>query len=414
MDQIKRDKIKSTLQETRAKRVLQKCRVIQTKVNDSTLNLKSREALFMKFTEAKWLYNHILNLLNDGQNIFKINYKDHKTVQVKNKNDEFELRTLNFLTAWERQHLIQIMTQSIKSLSTKKKRNQKVGKLKFKSEYNSIELGPFSAPQNNRVKIIGIKQHLKLYGLEQIKSEYEIANAKLIKKPSGYYIYITCYEFCKQNNKKLTEDVGIDFGIKSHLTLSNGQIYNASIDESDRLKKLQRKFAKQQKGSNNRFKTLTKIKREYEKMSNKKNDLANKMVYDICSRFDKVFIQDENLSGWHSGLFGKQVQHSVLGRVKSKLREKPNVFVLERNFPSTKMCYNCGTINEIPLSQRIYRCDCGVEEDRDVKAAKTILKVGSIKFNFIPMDDGKFTPVENYSDSLKQESFYISKEISIL
>ena len=86
-------------------------------------------------------------------------------------------------------------------------------------------------------------------------------------------------------------------------------------------------------------------------------------------------MQDENIKGWHKGLFGRQVQNSALGTLKSKLKANLNVIVIDRFFSSTKMCPECGTIKEdITLSDRTFVCDnCGYTEDRDVKAAKTML-----------------------------------------
>jgi len=76
--------------------------------------------------------------------------------------------------------------------------------------------------------------------------------------------------------------------------------------------------------------------------------------------------EDEHLS--------KTVQHSVLGRVKAKLRRKDNVFVLDQWFPTTKRCLSCGTDAAMDLSQRTFVCPkCGETGDRDVHAAKNMI-----------------------------------------
>ena len=99
--------------------------------------------------------------------------------------------------------------------------------------------------------------------------------------------------------------------------------------------------------------------------------------HDITKGRKLIVIQDENIKGWHKGLFGKQVQNSALGTLKAKLIANPNVLVVDRFFPSTKMCPQCGAINEgITLSDRVFACGCGYTEDRDVKAAKTMLLAG--------------------------------------
>ena len=73
-----------------------------------------------------------------------------------------------------------------------------------------------------------------------------------------------------------------------------------SIGESERLKKLQRELFRRVKGSNNRYKTIKLIQREYQKLSNKKKDKANKIVHKLKA-YDCIAMQDEQISNWHKG-----------------------------------------------------------------------------------------------------------------
>ena len=114
----------------------------------------------------------------------------------------------------------------------------------------------------------------------------------------------------------------------------------------------------------------------------------------LLNSYSKIYIQDENIKGWHAGLFGKQVQHSCLGTIKSKLKKSDKVEVIDRFLPTTKLCYRCGCINILGLGDRIYKCKCGLEENRDIKAAKTILLYGLDKIHFtnkIPTERRKST-----------------------
>ena len=175
---------------------------------------------------------------------------------------------------------------------------------------------------------------------------------------------------------------------------------------------MQKKLARQKKGSNNRYKTIQKIRLEYEKLSNKKKDKTNKLVNYLCTKYSTIYMQDENISAWHKGLYGKQVQHSILGNLKSKLEQQPNVQVINRYYPTTKMCYNCAHIhNDITLNDRIFVCpSCGFSEDRDLKAAKTILFIGQCKNTYVPVER-RNTDVEKVSDFLI--SYEIKKHSSV-
>ena len=172
--------------------------------------------------------------------------------------------------------------------------------------------------------------------------------------------------------------VGLDMGIKTMLTTSEGIEYDCKIYHTSRLKKLQRKLSRQVKGSNNYSKTLNSIKVEYEKIANKKNDYANKVVHELLNNYETIVLQDENIKGWHSGLFGKQVQVSCLGRLKASLvslKDSPRVVVIPKSCSTTQLCLgdNCGRLNKMLLSQRMYSCDCGYSAPRDTHSANSMV-----------------------------------------
>ena len=177
----------------------------------------------------------------------------------------------------------------------------------------------------NKVKIAGISGTLLVKTGGQLDNADELANANLIKKADGYYLKVTAFinkENFKDNIKKNGKEIGLDFGVKSSLTTSEGEKIGISIGESDRLKRLQRKMSRQAKGSNNRRKTVNLIQREYLKLSNKKTDTVNKIVHRLKA-YNCIVMQDEQISSWHKGWFGKQVQHSCLGLLKAKLKALP-------------------------------------------------------------------------------------------
>jgi len=180
----------------------------------------------------------------------------------------------------------------------------------------------------------------------QLQIADEFANANLVRKPDGYYLKVTCF-INKENWQVVTtngKEIGLDFGIKSNIMTSEGERLNVSIQESDRLKTLQRELFRRVKGSKNRNKTIKLIRREYQKLSNKKQDRVNKIVHQL-KRYNRIYMQDEQISNWHKGLFGKQIQHSCLGTVKAKLKLLPQTVILDKWIPTTKLCPKCGTVN---------------------------------------------------------------------
>lgn len=108
-------------------------------------------------------------------------------------------------------------------------------------------------------------------------------------------------------------------------------------------------------------------------------------------------MQDENIAGWHKGLFGKKVQHSCLGTIKSKLMALPNIVILDRFIPTTKLCLKCHSVkNDLTLVDRVYECSCGYHEDRDVHAAKNMIEIAKSCFenHLVPTEHREITLME--------------------
>lgn len=385
MSKEKNAQIKATRLATKERRKTQKCFVFSTKINYRKLNKLQKEQLRMLFVEAKWVYNDIISHLQDNE-LSSWNDKK-KSVIVKQKDGSFVEKPLCYIKASHIQAMRDEVRDSLNALAEKKKKGYKVGKLKFKSSCNSIPLRQFG--NTHRIKslikvgITGISSNFRVQGLEQFvdNPNAEIANAKLLKKPDGYYIHWTVYI---DKNKlpviqRSDEVIGIDFGCGTSFTFSDGHKEDFKLREPECLKKLQKSLARKRKTEkdkkhSNQYKSVQrKLERSYQHLANIKNDKANKLCHKLVS-YKQVVIQDENLRGWHKGGHGKAVQHSILGRVKKKLKTMDNVTVLSRFAPTTKLCFHCGEVhNEIKVWDRVFRCDCGVCCDRDIHAAQCMV-----------------------------------------
>lgn len=373
-------RIKEAYLATKAKREHQVCRVFSVKVQENKLNSSQREALKMMFVEAKWMYNHLLNLSKDENiDIFSLKYTDLEEVRHLTKDKEDVVSKLTYLSSQMRQEVLTSIITSIRSLARSRKKGNNVGRLKFISEYNSINLKQcgvsYKITSKNKVKIQGIKKPLKVNGLDQLRrfgDNYELANARLLLKPSGYYIAFTVYTERDHSIKINKPKIGVDFGCQTSFTLSDGRKFNALVEESERLKRLQRRIVRTKKGSNNRWKLRKKLRKAYEHDINRKNDMANKLC-SVLSGY-QVIMQDEQLRAWKRR-HGKKVQHSILGRVKTRLMEKGDTVVLDRFVPTTKLCRDCGFKNDsITVRDREFICpNCGVVYDRDIHAAENMV-----------------------------------------
>jgi putative transposase len=379
MKEIDKVNRRNSILQTREKRKSQVCKVYELKFDASHLSKEKINWLNKLFLEAKWFYNSIIA----SNDVFKFDDKI-KQVTVLNKNKEEEIRNINCLTAQMKQSIKDRCIDSIKSLSTKKKKvkQKEVGKLKFKSRIESIPLKQFGVTyriENNKyIFIQGFKKHFKVNGLDQIIKGTEFANATLIKKASGFYLKVTCY-VPKVIKEKTGNNIGLDFGIKDSVATSNGDKYFFNFPETKRIKEISKKFNKSKKGTKKRNVLYNQLQIAYEKNSNKKKDVKNKFVSKLIKENDIVAIQNENIKAWHKSKmkgFGRRIQHSIMGGIISDLKKKSETIIIDRFFPSTQLCSECGSLNKHGLESREYNCSCGYSKDRDIHSAVNILNEG--------------------------------------
>lgn len=391
----KNEKITASYKTTKERRKRQTPRVVDLKIVMNKLTANQREALERLFIEAKWVYNDAIG----SDDIFA--YQVPKKTVAVHTPEGVEQREFKVLSVQMKQSIVAGARSSVKTLASLKKQGKKVGKLKFKSEYTSINLkqaGKTYKIRCSKAKVQNVPGWIRVRGVAQLEGT-ELANAKLVCRPDGFHLLVTTYRFTDEIPSQIKHEgvVGVDFGVKTSFTLSTGEKFDIAVGETERLKRLQRKLARQQKGSNNYKKTQDKILREYKHITNRRNDIANKLSHEILS-YEHVFMQDENIAGWRSkrGYVrgGRKIQHSVLGRVKTRLMANTRVTVLEKYVATTATCI-CGVKTKHAPDKRIFVCaSCGYKDDRDIHAAKNMVRLSGVDNLELSTDRTESTPVE--------------------
>jgi putative transposase len=254
----------------------------------------------------------------------------------------------------------------------------------------------FQIIDKHRVRLQGNRAAIRIGGLGQIPKDAEVAQACLVHRAGNYFIKFTCF-LPKIQRVKTGKAVGLDFGIETTVTTSDGGKSNICIPEPTRLRRLQRgKFSRKVKHSKNWVKTNKKIAVEYDKVVNQKRDLRNKLVSKLTKEYDIIVCQDEAIKEWKKGRFGRQVQRSCMGEIISDLKHKSETFVrVDRFFPSTQTCDVCGERQKVELSERVFVCQvCGNTKDRDTHSAINILNEGLKILRAMGSPEHVKTPVE--------------------
>jgi putative transposase len=185
-----------------------------------------------------------------------------------------------------------------------------------------------------------------------------------------------------------TGAVGIDLGIKAQATLSDGTVYgNIQVEKRFRLRlaRAQRNLARKEKKSRNRVKARIKLAKVYYRMSCRRLDNIHKFTSDVCGRYAVVCLEDLNVSGMLANHhLAKSVSDVSFYEIRRQFEYKAREVRYVGTFaPSSKTCSVCGGVQEMPLSERTYRCPCGSVLDRDINAAINILRWATPKVKLV-------------------------------
>lgn len=200
-----------------------------------------------------------------------------------------------------------------------------------------------------------------------------------------YYVVIVTdvnpKEYRKTHNGA---SVGIDFGLKMYLTMSDGSEYSSPLFLKQHLAEIRQKsrsLSKCKKGSNNRKKKRIQLARLHETLHNKREDYQFKLAHELCKNYEYIFIEDLCLTGM-AKMWGRKMNDLAHNAFINKLEyvaSKYGVVVhkIDRWYASSKTC-ECGYVNKyLQLSDREWGCpECGSINHRDLLAAKNILRKG--------------------------------------
>ena len=356
---------------------------------------KEQEKLLLKHMGcSRWIFNYALNkkitsYQENGKGVSRFDIQ--KDLPELKKNES---------TSWLKEVNSQTLQASLENLDKAFTRffKEKKGFPKFKSKKDNRQ--SFNVPQNTIVNFENNKLSLPKFKTDikiKIDRTFDgiVKTSTITKTPTGKYFIAILVELQQELPKKKPLDekqaIGIDLGIKTFATLSNGvEIENPKHLKKSlkKLKKLQRKVSKKVKGSNNRIKSVKKLAILHEKVANKRMDFLHKITYFLVTNFDTLCLEtlkSGNMMKNHK--LAQSLSDIGIGKFNELINYKSewfgtNVLRIGQFEPSSKMC-SCGTINkELKLSQRIWTCNsCGITHDRDVLAANNIKHFAFTKNN---------------------------------
>ena len=242
---------------------------------------------------------------------------------------------------------------------------------------------------NDKARLYGTKIRLPNIGRVRMTERLRYEDAKVMSynvkhQADGWYVVIQV-EFAEERRTESNSFVGVDVGCTTLATASDGTTCDSPAKLKDlerQLRRKQRLLARKQKGSGNRAKARLKVARTRQRINNIKQDAVHKFTAGIAKNHGTVCIEKLDVKGMKEGsnkYVRKGVQLSCMSEILRQLKYKCNSFIeVDRYFPSSKTCSNCGHINaELTLDDRTYHCpSCGHTINRDLNAALNLRKEG--------------------------------------
>lgn len=252
-----------------------------------------------------------------------------------------------------------------------------------------LERKEITLPKLKKVKIRGYRNIKKLEG--------RIINATIEKEASKYYVSVLIEEDAVIPDKKEDHVVGIDIGVKTLITTSDGEFYgnphyNDKYDK--RIKLLQKSLSRKIKKSNNYKKTKLKLQEVYRKLRNARKKMVEEMISKITKYNDIIVAEKLKVKEMlekkkeNNKTLRRSITNATFGLILIKLEEKCKMlnktFIqVDTYYASSQICSRCGSIKkEIKdLSIRKYKCStCGIEIDRDINASINLEYEGIVKY----------------------------------
>ena len=369
--------------------------------------IDEQKALFAKtFGCCRFVYNWALNLKITA-------YKERKETLGNVYLTNLMKSELKAEHEWLSEVNSQSLQRALRNLDTAYNnffRNTKaVGFPRFKSRKNrqsfqcpqhcsvDFKKGTLSIP---KAKGIPVVLHRKFKGM--------VKTVTISMTPSGRYFASVLVDTTIQElpASAIQGDtaLGIDLGIKSLAVCSDGRTFDnpKNLQRSlDRLKLLQKRLSRKQKGSANRNKIRILVARLQERIANCRKDSLHKITHALThdSQVHTICMENLNVKGMQRNHhLAQAVGDASFGMFLTLLEYKcswygVNLIKIDRFAPSSKTCGKCGYIYKgLKLSERSWTCpECGTHHDRDFNAACNIKEFG---LKALPTERGKVKPVD--------------------
>lgn len=347
-------------------------------------NAEQKDLLSKYFGCSRFVYNYFLNERMEQYKATQKsdNYYDQakKLTQLKKQEDFAWLREINSQTL---RHNLRHLESAYLNFF---RGNAKFPRFKSRKDKNSFVVPQFCSVVDNSISLPKFKSNIKIKKHQDISGNVRLMT--ISKDCDGkYYVAILTkqsYEPIQKSNKS----VGIDLGLKDFVIASDGKIYKNhryTKKYERQLSKAQKHLSRKQKDSRSFENQRRKVVKIHKKISNSRNDMLHKVSTELVRNYDIICCENLNVKGMiKNHKLAKHIADVSWGIFVNYLkykceREDKTLVKINRFFPSSQTCSECGYINQSTkdLNVREWTCPkCGKHHNRDLNAAINILREG--------------------------------------
>ena len=383
---------------------------------------QQRQSLAQLFGCVRVVWNDALAICKQADKLPGYNKLSALLTQSKKNEDREWLKCVSSVPLQQSIRNLDVAYRNLFNSRNGKRKGGKIGSPNFKKKTNqqSAEFtkAAFSL-KDGRVYLAKIGD-LKPVWSRKLPSEP--SSVTVIKDCANRYFLSFVVEIQPVQLNAKNQSVGIDLGIKTFAVMSNGEkAYSPVVAARGKsqtyrtidckIRKLQKKLARQQKGSNRRNITRLQIARLNNEITDLRKDFLHKLSTRIVSENQTIVLEDLNVSGMVknrklSRAISQQGwrEFRTLCEAKSEKFDR-NFKVISRWEPTSQICSDCGfRWGKVDLSIRSILClSCGVEQDRDKNASRNIEMVGIGHCHDLKRagSDGKTTLVASCCEPLR-------------
>jgi len=346
---------------------------------------KKNVALEHMMREAAFVWNHAVSLQKRYYSLAKTFEWENRYIGCARLQKHFAKRISRFrLDAQTVQELIQRVDASFRQFF--KHVTRRPPKMRRATDFSSFVF------KQNGYKLYGnefvINRLSKRFKFSKSREwEGKVKNVRVFRSRGEWYILVVTDAEPRPCGKTHTgASTGIDFGLKTFMTFSDGTEIEAPrfykrIER--KVRKWQRLLSKAERGSSHYQAYRRQLNRVYAELADKRRDWGYQTAHALCRKYDCLFVEDLNIASMaRMKHWGGKINDLCWTGFLEKLEYVASkygtlVHRIDRFFPSSKLC-DCGYKNEgLTLSDREWTCPhCGRHHRRDVQAARNILRRG--------------------------------------